>query len=528
MAHDTFLGRERYLSLIEKRVKDLKEGYRQNIALIGDELVGKTSLIFEFLKKFYDGNFIVLYLEIRQESLFLFARRFIAVLLYNFLNTSAIPLKEDLDFLIAKSCGYIPRTTDKIKLILQDLDKKKKENVFSELLSLCELIHEETGKYCVVIFDEFLNLEAMAIKKLYAEWSKVLLVQKNTLYVIISSLTYKAKSILAKDLSLLFGNFEIIPLEPLDIFVSEEYLLSQAPRAIGALRNFIINFTGGIPFYLKVVTDALNKSAHQNFITILQELLFDSSGILNQRFSNYLKRLTDVPHSQEYMAILCLIAEGHNKIKDIAHILRKTKKEIDPRIHQLLELDTVRRSGDFLHISDRVFCFWLKFVYKEKLNSLTFDTKHQVELFRHKITDMLHEFIDASNKPFFERMTELLRLFEDEQIMLEKKKLRLNHFREIKPLSFSQGSVKEGLLCRSQDSVWLIGLKEGTINEEDIALFSSECKKYRHKLQRKIIISFKDVDPNSRLRALEEKVTTWNINNVNQLLDLYSKPRIIA
>jgi len=66
------------------------------------------------------------------------------------------------------------------------------------------------------------------------------------------------------------------------------------------------------------------------------------------------------------------------------------------------------------------------------------------------------------------------------------------------------------------------------LTETDITEFSRECKKYRHKLQRKIIVTLGDVDANTRLRAMEERIWTWDVNSLNQMLDLYSKPWVIA
>ncbi len=530
MIKEKFLGRQNYLQILSKRISDLKDGYRQNIAIIGDELVGKTSLIFKFLDRFSDNRIIIVYLEIRPESMDSFVRRFMGILLYNFLVNSNLPLKEDLDFLISKSEKYIPKTIEKIRFMLSIAPRKKPNNSFAELLSLCELINQETGKSCVVIFDEFLNLENLGFKNLYREWSKLLIMQKNTMYIIISSMKFKTKAILSGNLSLLFGNFEVITIEPFDIKTSEQYLefkLCNAGLNCG-LMDFIVHFTGGCPFYLQILTDALLKSNQNQLSEIIENLLFDNSGILNQRFSNYIKRFLDSSHCKEYLSILYLISSGRNKIKDIAHILQKQKKELALRVNHLLELDTITRSGDFLKINDRVFSFWLKFVYQQKLQSLTFDAKNQKEKFRDKIEDMIQEFILSAQKPLPQRMHELLRLFEDEMVQIETKKIRLNHFREIKPLEFHNINLKDGLIGRSNESLWIIAIKRETLTEEDIAVFSKECKKYRHKLQRKIIITLQDIDMNTRLRALEEKIWTWDINNLNQILDLYSKPRVIV
>ena len=529
MLKNYFFDRQNYLDILEKRIKDLKDGYRQNIAIIGDELTGKTSIIFKFLNKFFDNRIVILYLQIKPESLAYFSRRFIGVLLYNFLINSDIPLREDIDFLIKRAEKFIPKTTEKIKFILNALDKRKKNNIFTELLSLCEIFNQETGKFCVVIFDEFQNLENLGIMNLYREWSKLLILQKNTLYIIISSMKFKAKAILSKNLSLLFGNFEITTVEPFDIKTSEEYLEHRLHglNLNAGLKNFIVHFTGGYPFYLEVITEAWLKSNQTDLTDVLENLLFEPAGILHQRFSNYLKLFLDNSFSQDYIFILYLISSGHNKLKDIAQILHKPRKEMNLRTNRLFELDVITRSGDFLKISDRVFGFWIKFVYQEKLQSLTFDAKNQMALFRDNIEGMIQEYLLNAKKPILERMIELLHLFEDEMIQIERKKVRLTHFREIKPLEFNNRRLKEGLIGRSCDNLWIMAFKQGDLTEDDIAEFAKECKKYRHRLQKKIIIAFQDIDSNARLRALEEKIWTWDLNNLNQILDLFSKPRVI-
>lgn len=341
---DKFFDRQEYIDTLKKRIGDLKEGYRQNIAIIGDEFVGKTSIIFKFAHEFYDNRIIILYLEIRPESLSSFTKRFIGVLLYNFLSNSNIPLKEDLDFLIEKSSKYIPRTTEKIKNILNSLEKRKGYNVFSELLTLTDLINLDTNKFCVVILDEFHHLENIGIKNiknLYSEWSKLLIVQKHTMYIVISSLRFKAKAILLKNLSLLFGNFELLVVEPFNIKTSEAYLNYKLREfnITNGLKKFIAYFTGGFPFYMEVISASLLKSQQQDLTSILESLLFDVSGILNQKFTNYIRRFLDSPHSQDYISILYLISNGHNKLKDIVLLLHKPKKYLNTRINQLVELD---------------------------------------------------------------------------------------------------------------------------------------------------------------------------------------------
>jgi hypothetical protein len=72
-----------------------------------------------------------------------------------------------------------------------------------------------------------------------------------------------------------------------------------------------------------------------------------------------------------------------------------------------------------------------------------------------------------------------------------------------------------------------LAFKDDFITEEDVLDFSHECKKYRYKQQRKIIVALGDADSNARLRAMNDKIWTWDLNNLNRLMDLYSRPRII-
>ena len=530
MQAEKFFGRQEYLDLLQKRVLSLKEGYRQNLAIIGDELVGKTALIFKFLSKFWDNRIIIIYLEVRPDSFSSFAKKFIGTLLYNFLINNNVVLKEDLNYLIERSRAFIPRTVEKIKNILLAVEKRKRKNILQDLLSLCDTVYQETGKSCVVILDEFHNLEKIGIRDPYKEWSKLIMLQKNTLYIIIISMKFKTRLVLSKNLSLLFGNFQLLNLEPFDIKATEGYLDYKLQGLVlnPGLRNFLVHFTGGYPFYLEIITDALIKSKGASLVDILVDLFFESSGILHQRFSTYLKRFQDDPNSQDYLAILYLISGGHNRIKDIAHRLLKQKSVLISRISRLLELDCLTRSGDFFNINDRVFGFWLRFVYQEKVCALTFDAQNKRELLHRQIEAMIENFIQDAQKPFKERVTELMQLFQDDTIQLERKRFRLSHFREIKSLEFNSRNIRDGLIGRSNDSLWIVAFKSDSLTEDDIIDFVKECKRYRHKLQRRVMITLRDVDQNAHLRAMEEKVFTWDLNKLNQIFDLFCQSRVIA
>jgi len=442
---------------------------------------------------------------------------------------------DDLGFLLLKADKFIPKTIEAIKNILAIPKRKHRENIFTQLLSLCDILHSETGKFCVIIFDEFHHLQTLGLKQVYKQLSKMLMIQKSVLYIILSSAKFKAKKILSSHLALLFGNFQIIELPPLDLRTTENFIVSKLSHlCIGkSLVDFLIHFTGGCPLYLKIVTDSLLRApspiTKNKLAEIIQDLMFVETGVLNQRFNNYLDSLfSGSKLAQDYQALLYCIADGQNRIKDIAASLHKPKTQIISRLNFLLENDVIAKSGDFFIICDRVFGFWLRFVYQEKLNSLTFNTEEQKKSFRVKIENKIEQFILANQKSVLERTMELLRLFENELIQMRNKKIRLIHFREVKPLTFAQSRLHDGLLGRSKDSLWVMAVKSDVITEDDIVDFANQCQKLRYaKLQRKVIITNSNIDTNVRLKAMEEKVLTWDLDDLNLILDLYNKPRIV-
>jgi hypothetical protein len=125
-------------------------------------------------------------------------------------------------------------------------------------------------------------------------------------------------------------------------------------------------------------------------------------------------------------------------------------------------------------------------------------------------------------------MMELLYQFGNELIQIKTKKIRLVHFKEVKPLTFVRSRLSQGLLGRSKDSLWIMAIKPDLLTEEDIIDFANQCQRFRYvRPQRKVIITNYNIDTNVRLKALQEKVLTWNLNDLNLILDLYNKPRVI-
>ena len=144
------------------------------------------------------------------------------------------------------------------------------------------------------------------------------------------------------------------------------------------------------------------------------------------------------------------------------------------------------------------------------------------------MTFLFDEFSKAQDRQTNERIFELFNKFSDESVEFHKKRLRLNHFKEVKMLKLSAGQGHKGLIARSANSLWITAFKEDNVHEEDMRDFVRACERFKYnKSQKRIFIAFDKIDDNAKLIAKEEKVNTWDAQEVNTLLDIYSQPRII-
>ncbi len=539
MENLSFCLRKEALNTLNKRICDFKDGYRQNIALLGSELLGKSTLLKNFLNGVTDEKLATVYVDIVPFEFNLFVKRFLNSLLYNYLKKSQlISTREDLNVLAKRAKESLPLTSSLIEPFLNKIEKEKHEVLFKELFCIVDTFSQETKKSCIIILDEFHHLKSLGLKNIFQDLGKKIMFQKNILFICSSSQKNEAKDILANDLSLLFGNFETIELQMLEP-ANAELLIHRCMGDIAIAKefiNFLINFTGGHPFYLKNICEetaalckATRKEAVDNdiLITTLERLLFQDWGTFNLRFSSSLAQLTSSRNKNDFLYLLDAIALGKNRLKDITAQLRRQKKEIVQKLNKLCELGLIAKNGSFYAITDRLMSFWLKFVHVEKLYSLSPEYTDQVQHFRDRIASAIDEFIHTSSKNLTDRMMDLFGQFEEDDIQIDRKRFHLSPFKELRIMTFDNSDLKIGIFGKTQDSLWLAAVKEDGINEHDVQAFLLNAKKFKHKIINKVIVGLGDIDRNAKLLAKESSIMTWDIASLNNLFDLYGKPRII-
>ena len=535
-----FFDRKSIIELLNRRVVDLKEGYRQNLALIGPEFIGKTSILEEFLSQLNDERIVPIYLPLAEADFNHFADKLVGRLLFNFLKNKKTGGEENIEILLEQAQKLIPSTCLQIRRVRQNLEKDKHWEAYRDLLSLPEIFEQETGSFCLIILDEFQNLEEFDLPNIFQELGKKIMVQKQSIYIVTSSARSKAQKILTEKLSLLFGNFEVVEVGPFSIRTSLEFIEEafKEHHLEKSYKNFLVDFTGGHPFYLSAICErviaAVQQEGQKNIflnvlIDSLEQILFDKWGLINQHFSRIINSLGTKKGKGFAAEILLKIAGGLNKLPEISDSFTTNKSLVPAKLNQLVESRILTKNGNLFCIIDKLFAFWLRYVYHRRLSSLRDNAADLSASFKNDLRQKINSFVQISGNELEERIIDLLQSFDNELFQLNGKKHRLPNFSAIHPLNFN-GSTSQnlkGLIAQTSGDLWAITYKEGMILDTDVTAFLSSTKDLNQRVTRRVIISINEIETNARLRALQEKMWIWNITDLNFVLNLYGKPYIV-
>jgi len=359
---DDFFDRENISSSLIKRVAAFRDGYHQNVGLVGKKFIGKSSLLQNFILTTHYSDIIPIYLEIQNESFSYFTRRFMGMMLVGYFQSSGKSLSDDIDQLIKVARRELPQTAKKMLKILGLLKKGKVSETFNELLSLTVDLSNETGKKIVLVLDEFTRMGDFDLKDPFTVFGKHIMVQKNTMYIVSSSEARKAYEIFSEKLSLLFGNFEVLEVKPFSFKTSMNFVKSRLlPYSLPKnLTHFLVRLTNGHPYYLSVFTRAFRNIAWQNsieeiseeiFVQVLEENLFLQDGRLSRHFNSQLGYFLRYKRFI-FLDVLVAIALGNKKNKQIAQFTGRNFEEVKKALTKLISEEIIKRDGHFYYIDD--------------------------------------------------------------------------------------------------------------------------------------------------------------------------------
>ena len=533
-----FFGREEVLATLQKRASAMRSGYRQNLALAGPMLAGKSSILRHFLKNTIDTDITPLYVEMSDASFPVFTMRFMATLLYQHLKAKGGEVESDFDGLKEMCAKDLPKTVSQIGEICALLKKRKYDDAYETLLDLTSVFKSETGKNCIVILDEFHNLANFGLKKPFQTFGKFIMVQKSTMYIVSSSQKTLLRDILSKKLSLLFGNFEIIEVNGFDTPTALSFLADKLKETHVSenVKNYVIGLSQGNPFYIETITKEFlsvkkskeNPSDRECLLAALAKLLYESNGILGQYFMNNMNFFLEKKTRKHFIPVLTALAKGNCTLKAIRKNLGRSDKDLGKKLSDLEHMDLIERNGVFSRIQDKLFEFWLKYVYSIKANSVVDDMDVRYLEFMSLIEKDLDRYAEHAAKSTADIITELFLAFNGEKVRINMHEKKLARFSAVAAEKAENGALRI-TAGTDRKHKWLIHMNDSfTCDERTVSsLAALKADSAGNKFVRKIIIPLKGIEHNAFLSAKENNIWVWSAGQINELLRLYGKPELL-
>jgi len=527
------------------RVNSFAEGYRQNLAILGELYIGKTTLIKDLIRsnRLRRDAIIIVYLEAKPGPFELLVKLFIKSIIRQLTqNDASSPENCDPSLLIEENLGKVyPKTAQVCMKILQDLEKGRFDEAFSFMLDIPMVVFEETRKRCVLIIDEFHNLENFQLRHPCGTLAKKIMIQKDTMYVLISSRQTLAQRLLNEKLRLLFGNFERIELGPLDANTSRAFLQSNinSTNLPPIYLDFITSICGGRPFYMQVLSEEIDRSVYSRrvqpedyteiVLTAFKETLFKKTGILNQIFFNIFLKISEGRLVSKSTSVLLSLSTGNKKQSEIVKSSGLQQKDVSKALSRLMELDIIVRNGSFYRFRDNLFSYWLQTVYLKRFFSSDIDDLSLEEYFKRELTTRLDAFMEEFGKELYLRLSELFRLFKNDVIQLNGRRHRFLPFNEVY-IENSDTSKSPRIIAIGGKNKWLCTVLKDYATENNIYEITKEFKETPGRygrINRHILICLSGINENAYLMAKEARFWVWGLEEINVLLELYDKPHIM-
>lgn len=507
------------LSALDKRVKAFTLGYRQNIALIGGDNEEISYLLSDYLQGNKSEELTYLYVS----SAYAGKKEFFKAIAFSLLSDYTCK-SESLDTLINYASPVLVSTTNFIK------DCLKRENIsFLDVLEIINKFINESNRSCVLIIEEFLNLAGI-FKGFYQDFSKFIILQRNCMIVLTTSSSRDAEKVFSGELNLLFGNFEKVFLNENTSLANYFYFknLLQPFSLSPFFLSFFVNILGTNIIYYGLMAKIIKENYQEGneeglIISAVEETLYSKETYLFQKF---IKKIDLIKFyfkdSTLILKLLFALSQGYLRKKELASLGIYDSKELNIRLQKLLDLNYLENLGNIYKIKDSLFSFWLTSVFKLYFSPPVLNPRQKIALFKQGLEEKIILFKEEFVKDKVSKIMQLFSSFKNDTLRLGKGKYRLPSVENAKIISYPARDFH--LLIGEGKEIVFAGIKEKNVEDNDIFDFIEKSSNIKGKKVKKIFVSLDNLPPTARLIAKNNKLTIWDVDEVNRLLTVYNKP----
>ncbi len=534
-----FFPPKKLLAVLRKRLADFRKDYRQNLALVGHRGVGKTSVLANVARSLSGTALTPIYVAVYPEALAHFANRLMGSLLAAALAPWQSPSGWATGAPLRRARRLYPKTVRLMRSVRSLAGRGQNEAALTELFSLPRVLAEEKRAKVVLFLDDFDHLSDLPVPDPFGILGREVMIAKDTLFVVASSRPFRARQILNEKLTLLFGRFDVIGVEPFSWEAAEAFLAFKFRHLAlrKRLRRFLFHLSGGIPLHLDALTGrgmavttggALAGIRPDAFIAALRDELFLGGGWLHQYFQGVLEGLQKTRGLSRGGEVLVAVARGHKATRAAAQWLSMRQGEVARILTRLVEEDALVKRGAVYDLPDPLFRFWLSEVLYPRRLHVGLDMEDLVRAFEDRLRREMAAVREDEEKGFVKRLEELMKSFANERVELGEKAVRLPAFDDV--VTRKQAGALPALVGSRRGARWVVRVAEDRVSEQHVRSFLEEARALRKgaRCLERILIPLRGMELNACILAKEAHVGIWDPQTLNQLFDLYGKSRLVV
>ena len=539
---DLLFDRQEVQALLRKRVEGFSAGYRQNLAILGPEGMGKTTLLKHFLQNELPPShqLMPIYLEVHgEENLVEWATRFVQTFLYAILQMQrqeSFPAR--FPELLEVCHSLVPQTAALGKRILSLAEAGRSDEAYNQLWDLPQVATQETGHRVLLVLDEFHRLRCLSVREPFQSLGRRIMVQGTTMFLVLSSELGAARSILREGLALLFGQFETVEISALSAASCRKAIRSIWPeaRSDAFLEYILMELAQGHPYRLSLLLEALRGEASTHSLVdpetfvleLLERLFLHPHSVLRQRFEVRLRSLPSHRSRTFCVQVLGVVAGGAHRLPHILEAVGRSPSQVTRALRVLQEAQLVIKRGIFHEIPERLFQLWMVTAHPVLQGVGLVGPEQARHTFREVTRIWLQGVQGAIRRPVVERVAELMRQWQDELTEIEGRRTLLPEFKEVEvvPGPGDRPSVLARRRAGKKGGWWVVPWTD-PLDEGQARQLVQQLRHFLpFKEYRKVLIGIHPVEINARLVLQEGRIRLWDLQGFNSLLDLYGLTRL--
>jgi AAA+ ATPase superfamily predicted ATPase len=519
---DKFAGREKELKRLEKIKRDYLNGYRRNLALIGPPNIGKTSLILKFLDCI-EGELFPIYLNLENRSVEESVLGFLLFVLHKLSGFEEEFGITNIEEAIRQVSSKYPKIGQALSEISSYEKKMDRESLLRIIFKFPHFLYETFRKCCVFVIDEFFEFERFKVDK----WMQILrehvMLDEHTLFILISSEEERAKSILNSELSLLFGNFELMELRNFSHEEAMEFIYQRLEAKVvdKEVLRALITLTNGVPLYLDLLTewmrDKLESLDWEGLVTALEENIFDNKGFLYRHFKEKIESLAKGRRLNQFLPYVFEIARGNTRAKVLREKVGQTWY-FSRSLNGFLE-----KSGSFYRIKDPLFKFWLLYAYEPSLIGIKVDPYQRRKAIFNELKSLGYRWSEMGIpqvEVYKQLLKDLFMRFGNEFIEVKGKRKQMPRIRWVEEID-RIGTCFVFKCVKERGKPWLVIFSVTETKEEEVYSILSYLKRKVSAFAQRIFIQLTDLDENIASILKAKGFWVWEGRFLFKLMEFY-------